>query len=221
MTVRFVLKKPEAPFMANMAMDFASILSAEYADKMKAAETPEVDRPRADRHRAVPVRLVPEGRGDPLQGVRPALGRPAEDRQPGLRDHDRRVGALREAEDRRVPRDGVPEAGRRRADEERPEHQPGAAERPERRLHRVQRREEAVRQQAGAPGAEHGGQQEGDPRRGVPGRRPGREEPDPADALVATTTRSRTTRTTRPRRRRCWRRPAIRTASRSSSGTCR
>ena len=29
MTVRFVLKKPEAPFMANMAMDFASILSAE------------------------------------------------------------------------------------------------------------------------------------------------------------------------------------------------
>jgi len=39
MTVRFVLKKPEAPFLANMAMDFASILSAEYADKMKAANT--------------------------------------------------------------------------------------------------------------------------------------------------------------------------------------
>jgi dipeptide transport system substrate-binding protein len=37
LTVRFVLKKPEAPFMANMAMDFASILSAEYAEKMKAA----------------------------------------------------------------------------------------------------------------------------------------------------------------------------------------
>lgn len=42
MTIRFVLKKAEAPFMANMAMDFASILSAEYADKMKAAGTPEV-----------------------------------------------------------------------------------------------------------------------------------------------------------------------------------
>ncbi|MBW8828243.1 MAG: ABC transporter substrate-binding protein [Burkholderiales bacterium] len=39
MTVKFVLKKPEAPFMANMAMDFASILSAEYAEKMKAAGT--------------------------------------------------------------------------------------------------------------------------------------------------------------------------------------
>ena len=63
MTVRFVLKKPEAPFMADMAMDFASILSAEYADKMMAAKTPDVDRPRADRHRPVPVRLVPEGRG--------------------------------------------------------------------------------------------------------------------------------------------------------------
>ncbi|HUG22455.1 ABC transporter substrate-binding protein [Piscinibacter sp.] len=42
MTVRFVLKKPEAPFVANLAMDFASIHSAEYADKMAAAKTPEV-----------------------------------------------------------------------------------------------------------------------------------------------------------------------------------
>jgi dipeptide transport system substrate-binding protein len=41
-TVRFKLKAPEAPFIANLAMDFASILSAEYADKMKAAGTPEV-----------------------------------------------------------------------------------------------------------------------------------------------------------------------------------
>jgi dipeptide transport system substrate-binding protein len=31
-TVKFVLKTPEAPFIANMAMDFASILSGEYAD---------------------------------------------------------------------------------------------------------------------------------------------------------------------------------------------
>ena len=40
-TVRFVLKRPEAPFLANMAMDFASIMSAEYAGKMRAAGTPE------------------------------------------------------------------------------------------------------------------------------------------------------------------------------------
>ena len=40
-TVRFTLNHPEAPFIANMAMDFASILSAEYADKMLKAGTPE------------------------------------------------------------------------------------------------------------------------------------------------------------------------------------
>ncbi len=41
MTVKFTLKYSEAPFLANMAMDWASILSAEYADKMMAAKTPE------------------------------------------------------------------------------------------------------------------------------------------------------------------------------------
>ena len=41
-TVRFTLKRPEAPFLANIAMDFASIMSAEYADKMLKAGTPEV-----------------------------------------------------------------------------------------------------------------------------------------------------------------------------------
>ncbi len=40
-TVRFTLNKPEAPFLANLGMDFASILSAEYADKMLRAGTPE------------------------------------------------------------------------------------------------------------------------------------------------------------------------------------
>ncbi len=41
LTVRFVLNAPEAPFIANMGMDFASIMSAEYAVKMRAAGTPE------------------------------------------------------------------------------------------------------------------------------------------------------------------------------------
>ncbi|PTB84322.1 ABC transporter substrate-binding protein [Thalassospira xiamenensis] len=40
-TVKFVLNRPEAPFIANMAMDFASILSGEYADQLMAAGTPE------------------------------------------------------------------------------------------------------------------------------------------------------------------------------------
>lgn len=40
-TVKFVLSKPEAPFVANLAMDFASISSAEYAEQMMKAGTPE------------------------------------------------------------------------------------------------------------------------------------------------------------------------------------
>ena len=40
-TVKFVLSKPEAPFIANLGMDFASILSGEYADNMREAGTPE------------------------------------------------------------------------------------------------------------------------------------------------------------------------------------
>jgi len=39
-TVRFVLKRPEAPFLADMAMDFASILSKEYFDAMMKKGTP-------------------------------------------------------------------------------------------------------------------------------------------------------------------------------------
>jgi dipeptide transport system substrate-binding protein len=40
-TVKFNLKHPEAPALADLAMDFASILSAEYADAMLKAGTPE------------------------------------------------------------------------------------------------------------------------------------------------------------------------------------
>lgn len=39
--VRFTLKHPEVPFVANLAMDFASILSAEYGEQMLKAGTPE------------------------------------------------------------------------------------------------------------------------------------------------------------------------------------
>ena len=41
-TVKFVLNRPEAPMLANLAMDFASIHSAEYADQMMKAGTPEL-----------------------------------------------------------------------------------------------------------------------------------------------------------------------------------
>ncbi len=41
LTVKFVLNRPEAPMIANLGMDFASILSKEYADAMLEAGTPE------------------------------------------------------------------------------------------------------------------------------------------------------------------------------------
>ena len=97
-------------------MDFASILSAEYADKMLKAGTPETHRPEADRHRPVPARRLPEGRGHPLQGQPDLLEGQGADRQPDLRHHARRVGALREAEGRRVPHHAVSEPGRPRGD---------------------------------------------------------------------------------------------------------
>ncbi|HEY2255280.1 MAG TPA: ABC transporter substrate-binding protein [Variovorax sp.] len=40
-TVKFVLNKPEAPFLANLAMPFAGVQSKEYADAMLKAGTPE------------------------------------------------------------------------------------------------------------------------------------------------------------------------------------
>jgi dipeptide transport system substrate-binding protein len=41
LTVKFTLTAPNAPFLANLAMPFASIMSKEYADQLEAAGTPE------------------------------------------------------------------------------------------------------------------------------------------------------------------------------------
>jgi dipeptide transport system substrate-binding protein len=165
--------------MADMAMDFASILSAEYADKMMAAKTPDV------------VDKEPIGTG-PFQFVsyqKDAVirykafdqhwgGRPKIDNlvYAITTDASVRYAKLKTGECHVM---AFPKPGRRRADEERSEHQPRSAAGPERRLHRLQRREEAVRLEARAPGAQHGGEQEGDPRLGVPGCGADRQEPDP------------------------------------------
>jgi dipeptide transport system substrate-binding protein len=42
LTVKFTLAHPEAPFIADLGMDFASILSKEYTDKLLADKTPEL-----------------------------------------------------------------------------------------------------------------------------------------------------------------------------------
>jgi dipeptide transport system substrate-binding protein len=44
LTVTFVLQRPHAPFLADLAMDFASILSKEYADSLVAEEREKLDR---------------------------------------------------------------------------------------------------------------------------------------------------------------------------------
>ena len=96
-TVKFTLKEPNAPILANLAMDFATILSAEYADSDDEGGNAREGRPGADRHRSVPVRQLPEGCGHPLQGLPEVLGRQGEDRRSGLRDHQGSDGALRQA----------------------------------------------------------------------------------------------------------------------------
>ena len=97
-TVVFKLKEPNAPILANLAMDFATIMSAEYADQMMKAGNAREGRPGADRHRSVPVRELPEGCGHPLQGLPQILGRQGEDRRSGLCHHQGAGGPPRQAQ---------------------------------------------------------------------------------------------------------------------------
>ena len=89
-TVKLTLTAPNAPMLANLAMDFASIVSKEYADKLLKDGHPE------------DLNQKPVGTGPftfvdyqkdadrPLQGQPRLLGRQAEDRRPRLRHHARR-----------------------------------------------------------------------------------------------------------------------------------
>ncbi|MNU76644.1 hypothetical protein D3C71_662010 [compost metagenome] len=156
-------------------------------------------RPGPGRHRAVLPRAVPEGRDHPLQGLPAVLGRQGQDRRPRVRDHARCLGALGQAAKGRVPRHAVPEPGRPRCDPQGPERAGAGAAGPERGLPLVQHDEEALRRRARAQGHQHGDQQEGHHRRRVPHDRRGREEPDPAHAVVLQ--RCREGRPVRPRSR--------------------
>ena len=120
-TVRITLEKPEAPFLSNLAMEYAGVQSKEYADAMLKAGTPEkIDQEPIG---TGPFYLVQyhQGRDHPLQGVPAVLGRQGQDRRPDLLDHAGRVGALGQAAEGRMPRDAVPESGRPRRDPQGPE----------------------------------------------------------------------------------------------------
>ena len=116
LTVIMKLKKPNAPILANLAMDFATIQSAEYAEYLMDKGTPE-------QFDQIPVGTGPfkfvDYQKDAVirfKAIR-LLGRQAEDRRPRLCHHARRHGALRQAEGQRVPGDDRAEPGRPRRHE--------------------------------------------------------------------------------------------------------
>ena len=121
-------------------------MSAEYADQMPTAGTPEkVDLDPVGTG-PVPAGRLPEGRGDPLQGPSRLLGRQGADRQPGVRHHARMPRcagkSCRPANATSCPIPTRPIWRRSRANAD---LDAAGAGRPERRLSRLQHRKEAVR----------------------------------------------------------------------------
>ena len=152
-------------------MDFASIMSKEYADKLQAAGKPEQ------------LNQQPVGTG-PFMFVdyqKDAVIRykANPDYWGGKQTIDDLVFAITPDASVRLQKlkagecqiMAYPNPADVDGDEERPEPQGRAAGGPQRRLPRLQHAAEAVRRRARAQGAQHGGQQAGDHRRGLPGRR--------------------------------------------------
>ena len=79
--VQFTLSEPNAAFPADWGMDFASILSAEYADAMLKKGTPENGH-LANWHRPVCAAAVQGGFADPLRRESELLGRRGADQTP-------------------------------------------------------------------------------------------------------------------------------------------
>ena len=120
-TVRITLNKPEAPFLSNLAMEYAGVQSKEYADAMLKAGTPEkIDQEPIGTGPFYLVQYQKDAH-HPLQGVPAVLGRQGQDRRPRVLDHAGRLGALGQAAEGRMPRHAVPEPGRPRRDPQGPE----------------------------------------------------------------------------------------------------
>jgi dipeptide transport system substrate-binding protein len=163
-TVKFVLTRPEAPMLANLAMDFASIQSKEYADKMMAA-TPEVI-DQGGRHWALQVVAYQKDAVIRYKVTRLLDGQGA-DRRPGLRRHPDasvRCQKLKAGECHVMAMPNPADL----AAMARTRYQSHAAGRAQRRLPRLQHPGEAVRRRPRPQGAQHGDQQAGDHRRGLP-----------------------------------------------------
>ena len=209
LTVKFVLNEPNAPMIANLAMDFASIVSKEYADKLVAAGTPQL------------LSTQPIGTG-PFQFVDYQLdaviryaafpdywGGKRQDRRPDLRHHAR-TPAVRAQKLKAGECDIMPYPA--------PADIAGLQEDPNLTVMEQEGlnigymayniTEAPFDNVEGPQGADDGDQQAGDHRSRVPGRRPGGQEPDPADDVVVQRRGRRRHLRSGSAPRRCWRKPA-------------
>ena len=116
-TVRFTLTAPQAPFLADLAMDFAADPVEGIRRRAAEAGQARADRPGADRHRAVRVRRSTSATRPSATRVRRLLGREAEARCAGVLDQQGPGGAAGQAARQRVPGHGVPESGRPAGDQ--------------------------------------------------------------------------------------------------------
>ena len=113
LTVKFKLKRAEAPFLANLGMDFASILSKEYADKLAADGKMELMNQQPLGTGPFTFVAYQTGCRNPLQGQPGLLGRQGKDRRSRLRHHHRCRNPRAEAEGRRMPHHALSERRRR------------------------------------------------------------------------------------------------------------
>ena len=220
-TVRFVLNQPEAPFIANLGMQFASILSAEYADKMRAAGTPDnIDQNPVG---TGPFQLVNYQKDAVIRyKANPDYwGGKAAHRYPGVQHHAGRRGALRQAAGRRMPSDALSQSGRPRGHEggsgtQGPWRRKASTSAISRSTPRKSRSttsgcaRRSTWRSTRTPSST--------PSTSAPARRPRTRFRRPSGP---TTTTSWTTSTIPRRPRSCSPRPAIPTASRPTSGRCR
>ncbi len=220
-TVKITLNVPEAPFLSDLAMEYAGIQSKEYADAMLKAGTPEkIDQEPVGtgpymlvqyqkdaiiRYKAFPQFWGGKAKIDDLIfAITP--------------DASVRWAKLQKNECQVMPYPNPADLGAIRKD---PNVDGAGAARPEYRLPRLQHDEEALLRRARAQGDQHGDQQEGHHRCRVSCRPASRRSTRSRRPCGRTTSPSRTTLTIRRRPRSCLRKPAIRTASRRISGRCR
>ena len=164
-TVRITLDKPEAPFLSNLAMEYAGVQSKEYADAMLKAGTPEkidqepigtgpfylvqYQKDAVIRYKAFPQFWGGKAKIDDLVfSITP--------------DASVRWAKLQKGECHVMPYPNPADLDAIRKD---PNVAGAGAAGPQRRLPRLQHDQEAVRRRARAQGRQHGDQQEGDHRR--------------------------------------------------------